>query len=252
MSSLENKEIDKEILVCAKNLVQALEGGHVDSANMLIDRIASIKGVSLFQELGKLTRDFHEALNSFRADENLVSLAEEEIPNAKERLYYVINKTEEAANKTLNAVEDAMPLCDAIEEKSCGLNTTWDRFTRRELSAQEFRELSREIAGFLTGTSEDVMKVRSKLNDILIAQDFQDITGQIIRKVIVLVESVEANLVNLVRMGGDSRTHFNPKNKVAEREQEGKLEGPQIPGKELDGAVKNQDEVDDLLSSLGF
>jgi len=252
MSSLENKEIDEEILVCARELVQALEEGHVDNANMLIDKMASIKGVSLFQELGKLTREFHEALNGFRADENLLGMAEEEIPDAKERLYYVINKTEEAANKTLNAVEDAMPLCDAIEEKACGLNTSWDRFTRRELSAQEFRKLSKEIAGFLTGTSEDVMKVRGKLNDVLMAQDFQDITGQIIRKVIALVENVEVNLVNLVRLGGDSRVHSNPENKAIQREQEGKLEGPQIPGKESEGAVKNQDEVDDLLSSLGF
>jgi len=249
MSLLENREIDDEILVCAKELVQALESGHADSANLLIDKMTSIKETSLFQELGKLTREFHDALNSFRADEKLASIAEEEIPDAKERLYYVINKTEEAANKTLNAVEDAMPLCDAIEEKSCGLNETWDRFTRRELSAQEFRQLSKELAGFLTGTSEDVMKIRGKLNDILMAQDFQDITGQIIRKVIALVENVEVNLVNLVRLGGDVK--IAPEKKEIKQE-EGKLEGPQIPGKESEGAVKSQDEVDDLLSSLGF
>ncbi|HFA59759.1 MAG TPA: protein phosphatase CheZ, partial [Rhodospirillales bacterium] len=88
-------------------------------------------------------------------------------------------------------------------------------------------------------------QVRAHLTDALMAQDFQDLTGQIIKRVITLVEEVEANLVNLIKVAG-----------LPERKQDGpkehELDGPVIPGKETASTVSGQDEVDDLLSSLGF
>ncbi len=252
--------IDEQRLECAKKLVQALELGNREEIDHMTDQITNLKEVHLFQELGKLTRQFHEALNGFRCDERLASLAEEDMPDAKERLSYVITRTEDAANKTLNAVENAMPVCDSIVKVSMSLRNDWERFKQRELTAQEFRSLSKDVANFLSSTTTDVGNIRSDLNEVLMAQDFQDITGQIIRRVITLVDEVEQSLVNLIRLGSaDSKNlgrnvsgetpnaTFNPEESGVTI-----LEGPQIPGMESESIVKSQDDVDDLLSSLGF
>lgn len=87
------------------------------------------------------------------------------------------------------------------------------------------------------------------------AQDYQDLTGQIIRRVIALVEEVEGNLVQLVRISGqrivdDPQRSERKQSEASERMQKG--EGPSIPGGDNEGVVSGQDEVDDLLSSLGF
>jgi chemotaxis protein CheZ len=83
------------------------------------------------------------------------------------------------------------------------------------------------------------------------AQSFQDLTGQIIKRVITLVDDVEASLVNLVKLSS-SQIAESSSDDSKQKSDKSKLEGPQIPGKETDGAVSGQDEVDDLLSSLGF
>jgi chemotaxis protein CheZ len=89
--------------------------------------------------------------------------------------------------------------------------------------------------------------MKTNLNDVLMAQDFQDLTGQIISRVITLVEEVEGNLVELIRLTGDRfiKPQDAPETDTA-------AEGPHVPGVGRTDVVADQDEVDDLLSSLGF
>ena len=202
----------------------------------------------LFQELGKLTREIHETLKNFRLDEHFEVLASEEIPEAKDRLQFVIEKTEAAAHRTLNSVEDALPVCNAIMKTSQELGEEWARFSRREMTADEFRGLHAALTSFWQDTGEKSANLKAYLNDILMAQDFQDITGQIIRRVIELVGDVESSLVDLVRLAGNGVSVSGG----ARKDGADKLEGPQVPGLESSTSVKSQDEVDDLLSSLGF
>jgi chemotaxis protein CheZ len=205
---------------------------------------------SLFQELGKLTREFHEALNSFRLDSRLASFAETEFPDARERLRHVVNMTAKSADRSLTAAEESMPICDGIENEAGELKGQWERFVKRDMSAEEFRRLSSRLSAFFDNVGSDAGVLRSNLSEVMMAQDFQDLTGQIIERVITLVDEMEGSLVDLIRISGQNlREPATPK-----KEDVLKGVGPVVPG--VDDAAENivsgQDEVDDLLSSLGF
>jgi chemotaxis protein CheZ len=116
------------------------------------------------------------------------------------------------------------------------------------MSADEFRQLSKTLTEYLSLSGTDISAIKSGLNEVLMAQDFQDLTGQIIHRVIDLVEDVENNLVGLIKVAGqkvDAPTFNEPIVDVTPT-------GPSVPGLDNDGRVSGQDEVDDLLSSLGF
>jgi len=234
----------------ARELVRALESGEEDQAKQILEDLGRMREGALFQELGKLTRDLHETLNNFRLDSRITAIAEQEIPDAKERLNYVIAMTEQAANKTLTAVEESLPVAEQIQQRCGALAADWERFRRRDMAAEEFRELSRELDGFFPQALDGARILQGNLSDVLMAQDFQDLTGQIIRRVITLVQDVEQSLVELVRLSGRAML---PERKPASDKPNIRAEGPAVPGIAAQAEViQGQDEVDDLLSSLGF
>ena len=234
-------------LALAKELVQKLEAGDEFRAGQILDELTKLRESQLFHELGKLTRELHEALNAFRLDERLANLANVDIPDAKERLNYVIAMTEQSATRTLSAVEESKPICGELVSRSGTLHRDWQRFMRREMQAAEFRDLCKRLIEFLSWIGSSVPRVDSHLSDVLMAQGFQDLTGQIIRRVITLVDDVEQNLVNLIRLTGQKISPAETSSPDPDR-----LDGPRIPGKKNSDAVSGQDEVDTLLSSLGF
>jgi chemotaxis protein CheZ len=237
------------LLEAARALVSALETGDNDQIQQQMATVTKAQETELFNEVGKLTRDLHEALTSFNVDPRLVSLAEKDIPNTRERLTYVIESTEEAANKTLNFVDETLPLASELEENAAKLEKSWHRFRMREMNAEEFREMSKEIEAYLPVVKQHSEKIHQNLSEVTLAQGYQDLTGQVIRQVITMVEEVEDNLVALVKIAG---THQQDRQKDDTEESPIKAEGPQIGAKDNPKVVNNQDEVDDLLSSLGF
>jgi chemotaxis protein CheZ len=252
--SLPNEVEDDDSLAQARQLVRELEDGNSDAASQLLDDLARQRDSGLFREIGKLTRELHDALNGFQLDSKISSLAEHDIPDAKERLSYVITMTEQAAHRTLTAVEESLPIASELQNCARDLSEKWTRFRRKDMDVNEFRELVPEIDGFLELTCGHASKLNSSLSDVMMAQDFQDITGQIIRRVINLVKDVEDNLVGLIRISGQRMT---PAEKSATKS--GSLSdelsrgiGPQVPGLDHADVVHSQDDVDDLLSSLGF
>jgi len=235
----------------AHKLIDSIESGDESSTRAIMDDIASLREMDLFCEMGKLTRELHDSLNNFKLDSKMAGLAETEIPDAQERLNHVISMTEEAADKTLSAVEEALPLSDEIKASSLELQSRWDKFKNRKLSAEEFRELSRDLDEFFPKISNGTVVLHEKLNDILMAQGFQDLTGQIIRRVITLVRDVEEGLVDLIKMSGAPAKAKETKAQDIERDI--LAEGPVVPGvAHASETVEGQDDVDDLLSSLGF
>jgi chemotaxis protein CheZ len=241
-------EYDEELLARAEELIKEMQRGNEQNASMLLDYVHAARENLLFQEVGKMTRQLHNALESFRRDSRIESLAEQEIPDARQRLSYVIEMTQKSADRTLNAVEETMPIAEKITKQAGKLNQAWKRFRNRELSVEQFRELSGLIETFLTEIEHDSAVMKDSLNDVLMAQDFQDLTGQIIKRVITLVEEVEGNLVELIRLTGDRFVKA-----VENQETDIVAEGPHVPGSnDSKDVVTNQDEVDDLLSSLGF
>lgn len=244
----ENELISEDNIARAKDLLACLERGDENGAREVLDELTRIRETELYQEMGKLTRELHDSLMAFGKDDQLISLAQEEIPDARSRLRHVIKMTDDAANRTLTAVEESLPICEDVTTNSSELHEKWRRFIQRDMKVQEFRELSLLIDRFLEGNTEQVRDLRSKLNEILMAQDFQDLTSQIIKRVIGLVEQVEDNLVNLVKLsGGNVRIDFEK----TKGDHSVEASGPAVPGVD-NNVVSGQDEVDELLSSLGF
>ncbi len=240
--------LSEKCLEHARGLVTSIENNNEDQAIEHLKEISCINETKMFQELGRLTRDLHDTLVGFSIETEISNLAVNDIPDARKRLSHVITVTDQAAHKTLSAVEDAIPVCEELEASAANIEHQWSRFISRDLSADEFRALSREIGGHLEISSVRYKKVKSSLNEILMAQDFQDITGQIIRRVIELVQDVEDKLVELIKFSGGQKDNVASDKKKGEQT----LAGPQVPGEESANALKSQDEVDDLLSSLGF
>ncbi|HED39917.1 MAG TPA: protein phosphatase CheZ [Chromatiales bacterium] len=247
--ALSESILSERCLEQARGLVSSIESGDEGKAVDHLREISRLNETKMFQEIGRLTRELHDTLVGFGIETEISELAEHEIPDARERLSHVINVTDQAAHKTLTAVEEAIPVCSELEASASHIEIQWKRFISRDLSADEFRELSREIGSHLEISADRYTKIKLYLNDILMAQDFQDITGQIIRRVITLVQDVEDKLVGLIKLSGDLDSDLP---KATKKPVEKVLEGPQVPGKESATALKSQDEVDDLLSSLGF
>jgi chemotaxis protein CheZ len=230
----------------ARALVAKLEADDQDGADEILAELVPQPDSDLFHEVGRLTRELHDAINGFLLDEKVTELAEKDIPDAGERLRYVITMTEQSANTTLSLVESSIPMTDELSAKSNVLSVEWERFRGRKLSVDDFRMLSKDLMEFLGLVDKHASELHSNLTEVLMAQGFQDITGQIIRQVITLVNDVEAKLVQLVRISG---AHL-PDVKV--NKDKANLAGPAVPGVEQGEMLQGQDDVDDLLSSLGF
>lgn len=229
------------------DLSEALKSGDDESANQLIAELTTLRESSLFQELGKLTREIHESLNAFSHDDRVVELTQEDLPDAQERLSYIITKTNEAAHKTMEGAEAAMEVVDLFNEQADSIKQRWSQFRTRELSKSDFLVLSDDLDHFLNSIDAESSKVKAQMTDIMMAQDYQDLTGQMIKQVITMVQEVEEKLVRLVSISGAKLANNNEKHR-----DESKAHGPQLPTADKTEVATNQDEVDDLLASLGF
>lgn len=242
----------------AKALVSHLESGEVEQANQMISDVAIKANMSsdLFAEVGKLTRQLHDSLQDFNLDPRINNLAKQDIPDARQRLSYVIEKTEDAANRTMDALDASMPIADTLHQQLSELNPSWQKLMTRQINPGEFKQLCHSMNGFIKTANGDAEKLRGLLTEILMAQDFQDLTGQVIRRVIVLVQEVEESLIHMLKVfGAQQALELEGATEAAsaesQQEEAIKAEGP-IVDKEREDVVSDQDDVDDLLSSLGF
>lgn len=258
---------DPNLAECAKTLLIKLEEGDSMGAMEALEAVNRVKDKVLFNEVGKLTRTLHDALINLDVDFDKINHEKNSsdqilrMSDASDRLQFVITTTEKAANKTMDMVEQTIPISEEIGETAKKLKTEWQKLINRELSAGEFRSLYSDIDSFLDFTSTKAEHIGMNLNTILLAQDFQDITGQVIKKVMTIVHEVETSLVDLVKMSSSLRFFADVDEssigkKIEEQADEDKsinneLEGP-IIDKSREDVAQNQDEVDDLLSSLGF
>ncbi|PWI35090.1 protein phosphatase [Vibrio albus] len=233
----------------AKQMVELLENGQQDEANEIVQSLLLGKDNPMLQEVGHLTRHLHDALDQFKNDPRMSEIAREEIPDARDRLEYVIMKTETAANRTMDAVESSLPIADNLHECLLQVRPAWNELMRGRLALAEFKALCHEIERLLVQVEGDSTELRTQLTDILMAQDFQDLTGQIISRVIKLVREVEERLVDIVTAFGVEQPDI-PSEEARKASTE--AEGPIMNPHEREDAVSSQDDVDDLLSSLGF
>ncbi len=239
--------LTEEYVERLNELGEALKAGQDEEANRLIGELTTLRESALFLELGKLTREIHESINDFTDDDRVVELAEEEIPDAKERLNFIITKTEDAAHKTMTAAESAMDIIDNFAQEANSIQQRWSQFRNREMSKSDFLALSEDLDRFFGRISEESNKVKSQMTDIMMAQDYQDLTGQMIKQVITMVQEIEEKLVRLVAISG-----ANLAPKVKQKTDGSMAHGPQLPTADKAEVATDQGDVDDLLASLGF
>ena len=211
-----------------------------------------------------MTRALHDALRDFNIDLGLHASAEvehelSEMVDARSRLNYVITMTENAANKTMDRVDEAAPLAQSIMDDSLALKEEWTAFvSAKSKSNNEAHEaLFKRVDAHLSAVAKSSQGVHSCLTDILMEQGYQDLSGQVIKRVIELVSDVERSLVRLLKVASNVEAVAGIQSQVTVRpkmdeKQRIKAEGPIVSSASRKDVVSGQDDVDDLLSSLGF
>lgn len=238
----------KVSLAEAKQLVVYLEQEQFAEANALVDAFSLQQSAEIFTEVGKLTRQLHDSLHNFQLDERITGLVNEDIPDAESRLTYVIEETEKAANTTMDAVEKSMPITEALGNRIALILPEWQKLMSREIEIGEFKSLCLDLDKLLLDAATETQTLNLLLTEVLMAQGYQDLTGQVIRRVIELVKEVQSSLVHMLKVFGEPEAapiSVPKKDNI-------KAEGPVLDAEQRDDVVNGQDDVDDLLSSLGF
>jgi len=195
----------------------------------------------MFERLGGIVRLLHDSLRELGYDKALTE-ASSQIVDAQDRLEYVASLTEQAANKVLNTLDEGMPAQDVLSKKSKEMETRWNELFAGKLSLDQFKQLAGDSRSFAQAVSEATEAEKARLLEIMMAQDFQDITGQLIKKVVTITKTVEHELAELLRDNAPPAV----REKLAQKEVT-LMQGPSQPTVAL-----NQDNVDDLLADLGF
>ena len=204
-------------------------------------------GASVFNQLGQLARKLHNSLRELGIDKILEHTARNQIPDARQRLTYIAKMTEQAASRVLNAIDIASPLQDQLIERSNTLAKRWDKMFDNQLSVEEFKTLAADSRSFFKESPEKLKATNEQLTEIMMAQDFQDLTGQVIKKVVEMAQEMEGHLLSVL-------IEAMPEDKKAEAPMAmaGMMNGPVIDPNAHTDVVTSQSQVDDLLESLGF
>ena len=198
----------------------------------------------VFNRLGQLARQLHESLRGLGVDKVMADTAHKVIPDARQRLAYIAQMTEQAASRVLNAADIAKPVQDELMARSEALSRRWDRMFSNQLSVDEFKMLAADTRTYFAEAPAKLKITNEQLMEIMLAQDFQDLTGQVIKKVVDVVQRMETQLLSLL-------IEAMPEQRKAEAP-EGLLNGPVISSAGRGDVVTSQVQVDDLLESLGF
>lgn len=202
------------------------------------------KQEAVFNKIGHMARVLHDTLGQLGYDK-LIEKAVSSLPDAKDRLAYVANLTEQAACRVLNATDIANPLVEDMSSRSKALGSDWDKAFANQLSTEQFRQLAVDTRVFLNQQlPEKTQATHAQLTEIMMAQDFQDLTGQVIKKIVVLAQELESSLMSLL-------LEVVPETKRTE-ELNSLMNGPVVNAEGRADVVVNQEQVDDLLDSLGF
>lgn len=198
----------------------------------------------VFHQVGQMARQLHDTLGGLGYDK-FVEKTVGVLPDAKDRLTYIANLTEQAACKVLNATDIANPLQEELEAGAALLGAKWDALYDNKMGVDDFKLLAAETRAFLkNAVPQRTASTKEQLMEIMMAQDFQDLTGQVIKKVISLAQDLESQLMGVLidTMPGEKRTVTVTS----------LLNGPVINAAGRTDVVASQQQVDDLLDSLGF
>lgn len=204
----------------AKALLDAVKAGDETKTDFVLQQIIQAKDADLLGEVKKITQSLHNTLDEFGQDNQLLQYAKYGLPDAGERLEYVLKTTEDASQKTLSSAENASAILSNLSETLSGESL---------LLAQQAQQ---------------------EITEIMMTQSFQDLTGQVLKRVIMLVTSIESSLIELVEKSGIALEDIEQVDVSSDEEMKGV--GPNVTRASQKGVVQTQDEVDDLLNDLGI
>jgi chemotaxis protein CheZ len=197
--------------------------------------------------IGQLTRTLHNALRELGYDRELMD-ARDNLPDARDRLAYIARVTGEAAEKVLNAVDRARIVQQELSEQAGSLRLRWQAVASYAAGGKAAtppgKQLIDETCEFFSGVGGQADRTNTILTDIMMAQDFHDLTGQVIRRVVVLAQSLEEQLLKLLLDTTPPGQRSRPEGSD--------LAGPVVSSPGRQDVVVDQQGVDDLLASLGF
>jgi chemotaxis protein CheZ len=208
----------------------------MDDLELLAPQLAAGASPEVFQQLGLITRQLHDTLTQLGVMPRLQAAADG-LPDARSRLSYIAQKTGEAANKVLNSVDMAK-----AEHNSISAETR--RIAQAIISDPVKAVATGAVMNFVTDVEASTERIDRHLTDIMMAQDFHDLTGQVVAKVVALASDLEDSLVKLLVQAAPVEQ--------AQRVESAILNGPVVDPEGRSDVVANQGEVDDLLASLGF
>jgi len=202
---------------------------------------------NIHYRIGQLTRTLHNALRELGYERDLAD-ARDNLPDARDRLAYIARMTGEAAEKVLNAVDRARTVQQELTEQAGSLRNRWRAVATYSAGGRACtptgKQLIDETCEFFADVGGQADRTNTILTDIMMAQDFHDLTGQVIRRVVTLAQSLEEQLVKLLIETSAVGQRLRP--------DQYKLEGPVVAPQERDDVVSDQKGVDDLLASMGF
>jgi len=208
------------------DLLAALQASDQAQVTQLFEKLTQLREQQLYQSLGQMTRNLHESLKGVD-DMELMQQVKHDLPDLNERINYVLSSTEQAVDTTLSATEVIGEIVDQL-----------DQF-KNQLADQH----SQELDGALSSISQ-------QLNEIMQAQSFQDLTGQVLKRMLVVTGAFEHSLLDLIQRAGQSLDDLPPRD-VDQLNQDLKGVGPAATKRDNKSA-HSQDDVDDLLADLGF
>ncbi|WP_043525779.1 protein phosphatase CheZ [Litchfieldella xinjiangensis] len=212
----------------------------------------------LVQRIGQLTRMLRENMRELGLDKEIEKAAEA-IPDARDRLNYVASMTEQAADRALNAIDRAQPIQDELGSQAEALDKRWQQWFEDPIELSQAKDLVDDTRSYLVQVPKSTQATNAELLEIMMAQDFQDLTGQVIKKMMEVIREIEHQLVQVLLdsvADGQERDAMQRRAEGqwqadAKKREESLLNGPQINPEGAD-VVSSQDQVDDLLDELGF
>ena len=198
----------------------------------------------VFEQIGKMTRDLHETLQALGQDKALERTVEA-IPDARERLAYVLSMTEQAVSRVLNAVDAISPTQEQAQMQARQLLEDWQRVGDKRRDSRDYQDTLARTREFLDQVDYTATANKAQLTEIVMAQEFQDLTGQVIKKIVDLAQDMESQLLTLLARTAPAGG--------AKAKDDSLLNGPAMEtDKSQKQAFGSQGEVDSFLESLGF
>lgn len=197
----------------------------------------------VINQIGHMARALHDTLRELGLNKEIEKAASS-IPDARDRLNYVATLTQQAAERVLNATDAAQPVVEKMGGDAQHLAKQWDLLFEKKLDVQQFKDLVTQTHAYLHEMPKQSKATNAYLMEIMMAQDFQDLTGQVIKKIIEVTRDMEQQLLTVLLENAPPAVKAELNTSL--------LNGPVVNAQGRTDVVTSQDQVDDLLESLGF